>query len=378
MNMEKKITVAVVGLWFGAHLAEIYAAHPDVKRLVLVDQVEERVRWCYNACKHFSSNVEIYDSFEDVLKDSDIDAVQITTGIPSHAELTIKALNAGKHCACAVPMATSLEDLKRIVETVRKTGKKYMMLETMIYGTPFLYAQEMLERGEFGKIQYMRGVHLQPMEGWPDYWNGLPPMHYATHAIAPLRVIAGSRIKEVVCIGSGTMSEELVKQYNNPYPVEDALLKFENGLGAEVVRSLFECSMKQSESYNIYGSKKSFMYEYKNEVWEWLYDPAVGNRDDYKTDVIHYPNRYELLPEEIQRFTIVDEFSDDWKSRLDTAPWSVHEASHPHMIHEFVTSILEDRKPFLDEELSANITAAGICAHISAMNGGTLETVPEF
>ena len=57
------------------------------------------------------------------------------------------------------------------------------------------------------------------------------------------------------------MAEDKVQNYGNPYPVEDMLIRFENGLAAEVSRAVHECSIKQTESYNIYGSKKSFMYE---------------------------------------------------------------------------------------------------------------------
>lgn len=38
--------------------------------------------------------------------------------------------------------------------------------------------------GDFGEISFARGSHMQDMEGWPDYWMGLPPHHYMTHAIA--------------------------------------------------------------------------------------------------------------------------------------------------------------------------------------------------
>ena len=52
--------------------------------------------------------------------------------------------------------------------------------------------------------------------------------------------------------------------------------------------------------------------------------------------------------------------------------------SHPHLVHEFVMSIIEERKPAIDEHLGGNITAAGICAHESAMRGGESVIVPEF
>ena len=55
-----------------------------------------------------------------------------------------------------------------------------------------------------------------------------------------------------------------------------------------------------------------------------------------------------------------------------------HHGSHPHLVHEFVRSIVEERTPYVDTVLGGNITAAGICAHMSAMKGGESVTVPTF
>jgi hypothetical protein len=57
-----------------------------------------------------------YTRYEDLLADPDIDAVHINTPIPDHAAQSIAALRAGKHVACTVPMATSVEDCRKIVE----------------------------------------------------------------------------------------------------------------------------------------------------------------------------------------------------------------------------------------------------------------------
>jgi hypothetical protein len=55
-----------------------------------------------------------------------------------------------------------------------------------------------------------------------------------------------------------------------------------------------------------------------------------------------------------------------------------HHGSHPHMVHEFVRSIVEGRRAAIDSRTAANWTAAGICAHESAMRGGENVTIPEF
>ena len=84
-----------------------------------------------------------------------------------------------------------------------------MMMETTLYTYQYLYLQELVKSGKMGKIQFLRGSHYQDMSNWPDYWMGLPPMYYGTHAIAPMVGLSGSRIRKVHCFGSGTMEKWL-------------------------------------------------------------------------------------------------------------------------------------------------------------------------
>ncbi len=86
------------------------------------------------------------------------------------------------------------------------------------------------------------------------------------------------------------------------------------------------------------------------------------------------------LPKEIRRSTVwrEDGGKRDDEEFLETAPLSDHEGSHTHICHELITCILEDRPSIVNEDVSANITAAGICAHTSAMKDGEKIKVPEF
>ena len=52
----------------------------------------------------------------------------------------------GKHVACTVPMATSKEQIKEIVELQRKVGKVYMMMETVVYAREYLFAKDLYDR----------------------------------------------------------------------------------------------------------------------------------------------------------------------------------------------------------------------------------------
>lgn len=375
-----KLNIALVGAGFGGAFIPIYHVHPDVGSIKIYDTNRA-------LCEEFLSRGVcdgIYDSFEAILEDESCDAVHLVTPIPCHAEQTVRVLEAGKHCACTVPMATSLEDLARIAEAKRKSGKKYMMMETTLYTYQFFYVKNMLEKGELGRIQFLRGSHYQDMSNWPDYWLGLPPMWYGTHAIAPMVALSGSRIRRVHAFGSGTMDPALHKQYGNPFPVETAIFAFDNGLKAEATRSLFECARIYQEGMFVYGSKASFEWGFadgdKPYVTRLLPCSDPGRRGlDSDVQVVTMPNPYEYLPEALWPFTIGGDYDPlRPQESLKEGAGGGHHGSHPHLVHEFVRSLVEDREPWIDVALGANITAAGICAHQSAMEDGREIVIPEF
>ena len=369
-----KINVAVVGLGFGDAFAEIYAAHPLVSTVTLCDTDEARLTK-YNGNDKFA----LRTSFEDVLADKTVDAVHIVTPIPLHAEQSVAVLRSGKHCACAVPMATSAEDAEKVVSAARDSGKTFMLMETTLYTYQYLYASEMLRSGKIGRIQFLRGCHYQDMSGWPEYWRGLPPFWYGTHAIAPLIGLSGA-VKRVHCFGSGSMDDSLVAKYNNRFPVESAILEFENGVKGEVTRSLFETARAYCEGFAVYGSTASF---------EWLSrdcdDPFVsamtyvpGKRgadiDMHKTQM---PNFYKALPRELWRFTVGDRYDEHNKEQsLEIGAGGGHHGSHAHLVHAFVKSIVSGETPLCGIEFAENLTLTCICAHDSAINGGKPIDIP--
>ena len=377
--MERKLNVALVGLGFGGAFAAIYRAHPNVGELTLFDINRDAMK---KTCD-FIGGARCADSFDSILADPSIDAVHLVTPIPLHADQSVAVLEAGKHCACTVPMATSIQDIRRIVKARRTSGKNYMMMETTLYTYQFFYVRHMVETGELGRIQFLRGSHYQDMAGWPDYWMGLPPMWYGTHAIAPMVALSGSRIRRVNAFGSGTMAEELVRRYGNPFPVESALFEFENGLRGEATRSLFETARMYQEGMFVYGSKRSFEWGFRDGD-----DPIVtvlggltgsGRGGVTECAATPMPNCYDDLPEALWRFTVGANYDPlNPQDSLKKGSGGGHHGSHPHLVHEFVMSCLENRRPWIDEHLGGNITAAGICAHESAMRDGEPVQVPSF
>ena len=188
-------------------------------------------------------------------RDPNVDAVHINSPIPDHAPQSIAALKAGKHVACTVPMATTIEECREIVEAQRKSGKVYMMMETVVYSREYLFVKELYDKGELGRIQFLRGSHQQDMDGWPGYWEGLPPMHYATHCVSPCLALArqARRARRLPRLGPDPRGPDPeVRQ-----PVRDRDRDVQDHATptscAEVTRSLFDTARQYRESFDVYG-----------------------------------------------------------------------------------------------------------------------------
>jgi predicted dehydrogenase len=364
----KPFNVAIIGLGFGAEFIPIYQRHPLANMYAICQRNEEKLQLVADAFKIEKA----YTDYDQLLKDPAIDVVHINTPIQNHAEQSLKALRAGKHVACTVPMATSVEDCRLIVEAVKETGCMYMMMETVVYSREFLFVKEMYQRGEMGRLQFLRASHQQEMAGWPGYWEGLPPMHYATHCVGPVVALAGKDAGSVSCVGSGRIDEHLIPKYESPFAIESCHIQFrDSDLSAEVTRSLFNTARQYRESFDVYGSKKSFEWTLVEHEKSVVHTGEVPER-------VTIPDYAHLLPESIQSFTKGGVYDGDNNQHLSFIQGSGHGGSHPHLVHEFLTALAENRQPFPNAKQSANITCVGILAHESALNGGVKMDMPGF
>ena len=135
-----------------------------------------------------------------------------------------------------------------------------MMMETVVYAREYLFIKELYDKGELGKLQFLQASHQQDMDGWPNYWPGLPPMYYATHCVGPCSALTdadgGVRL--------------LLRLRHDPRGADRALRLAVRGrdrahqvrrtrdLTARIYRSLFDIARQYRESIDVYGSKKSF------------------------------------------------------------------------------------------------------------------------
>jgi len=374
MSSQPPIRVAIVGLGFGAEFIPIYQAYPGAE----LSAICRRSRKDLDECGDRWKIGKRYTEFAQVLADPEVDAVHINSPIQDHARQSVAALEAGKHVACTVPMGTSVEECRAVVEAQRQSGKVFMMMETVVYSREYLFVKELYDKGELGRIQFLRGSHQQDMAGWPGYWEGLPPMHYATHCVSPCLAILGARHADaVVCHGSGRIDEALIPKYGSPFAIETATFSIQGSdVCAEVTRSLFNTARQYRESFDAYGSKKSF--EWQQVEGEEPVIHELGKPEPEVPRRVAVPDFARLLPGPIQKFTTKGVYSSEEEQHLSFTQGGGHGGSHPHLIHAWLSAIRGDCPALPDAETSANWTMVGICAHESALKGGEKVPIPRF
>ena len=364
-----KVRVAVVGLGFGAEFVPIYQAWDQTECVAVCRRDPKKL----NAFGDRFGISKRYTDYMELLKDPEIDAVHINSDPYSHGWMAIEALKAGKHVASTVSMAMNAEECREIVRLEEETGKVYMMMETAVYTREFLYFKQLYDAGEVGRLQFLRGSHQQNMSlpGWPDYWYGMPPMWYPTHAVAPLSAILGKPVSEVRCVGSGRIREDYARRYNSPFAAESMQLRFKDSdVAGEVTRTMFDTIRQYRESFDFYGTKKSF--EWAQIAGE---NPVIysGFEDAERVAV---PDTDALLPDSIASFARRPGFID--ADHVAVIQGDDHGGSHPHVAYQWIRAIQEGRPAPVSARVAANWTVVGFLAHESAMQGGKAMEMPEW
>lgn len=357
------LRIVVVGLRFGESFVPIYRDHPDVAEVAVCDLDADLVARV--ADEHGISRR--YTDLDAVLADDSVDAVHLVTNLPFHADQTVASLRAGKHTACAIPAAVTVEDLWRVVEAEDESGKNYMMMETAVYNRQFFIARRMMDNDEFGPVTYARGTHFQDMSGWPEYWRGFPPMHNMTHAISPILALLGTHATTVRALGGGLLPADEHGKYGNPFPATTAQFELAGTSAvADVTRSLFQTARSYTESFSVYGARSSFEWaqlESEDPIVFTMGEEIEGHRERPVTAkrIVPAYDEAELLPQPIRHYA-----------------HRGHGGAEVYLVHEFISSIVEGRPSAIDSRTAAAWTAAGIVAHDSALAGGEVLSIPNF
>lgn len=144
------------------HIPE-YMDNPDVQLAGVFDLNQERAK---DLAKQY--HCKAYESMEAMLADEEIDAVSICTANHVHAQMTIQALNAGKHVLCEKPMATAIEDCEAMVRAAKENGKKLMIGQNQRFAKAHMEAKKLLSQGVIGEVITFRTIFGH---GGPETWS---------------------------------------------------------------------------------------------------------------------------------------------------------------------------------------------------------------
>jgi predicted dehydrogenase len=253
-----KLKVGVIGCGSIAkhrHIPE-YAANEHVELVAFCDIVEDRAS---AMAKEYGG--KSYTSYEELLANSDVEAVSVCTPNYLHAPVSIAALHAGKHVLCEKPMATSREEAEGMIAAAEKSGKKLMIGHNQRFVPSHQKARQMIENGELGKIYSFRTAfgHGGP-EGWSadgkESWFFKKKEAFigamgdlGVHKTDLMRYILGEEFVEV-----GSFIETSAKENADVDDTAVCILKTESGIIGTLAASWSYVS-KEDNSTIIYGEK---------------------------------------------------------------------------------------------------------------------------
>jgi predicted dehydrogenase len=342
---ERKVRVGIVGYGvcrFGAAFG--FQNHPNVQVVAVSDLVPERRQGLMKACRCDKS----YESLEVLVKDAEIEAVFVATDAPNHARHCMEVLKHNKHVMTAVPAVFgSIEQAEQLVDTVQRTGLKYMMAETSCFRADCYGMRQIYQAGGFGRLIYSEGeyyhYHSTPIGSFKGWRVGMPPLWYPTHSTAYYVGVTGKRFTSVSCVGFNAGFEAYkpgANKYSNPFTDEVALFKTSEGGSSRMLmcKGIYKLVVERGRVFGERG---------------WM-------------DGTEYHGGAKELP-------------DTTRPPLPPGmPAGGHGGSHGQLSNDFIMSIIGDREPLVNVYEALAMTVPGIVAHKSALKDSETLRIPQY
>ncbi len=267
------VGVGVVGLgYWGPNLARNFDAMPG-----------SELRWCCDARQevrdHFAAQfrkTRFTAELDDLLGDPDLDAVVLATPVPSHADLAVRVLEAGKHCFVEKPLAQSIADAERAVEAQRASGRVLMVGHLLQFHPGLNKLKEIADSGELGDLRYIYGNRLNLGKLRADE-NALWSL--GAHDVSVVLHLTGEEPYELSARGESYMRDG----------IEDVVfgfMRFRSGLAAHLHLSWLD--PHKERRFTVVGSRRMATFddmdpERKVTVYDKGFDETTHGYGEYIT-----------------------------------------------------------------------------------------------
>jgi predicted dehydrogenase len=244
---DGRLGIALVGLgYWGPNLARNFAS---------IDGCD--LAWCCDASEEARARLagqyqrtRFTDDLAEVLADPALDAVAIATPVPTHAELAVRVLEAGKHCFVEKPLAQSVADAQLAVDAAQSAGRTLMVGHLLEYHPGVQKLKELSDSGELGdEIYYIYGNRLNLGKLRADE-NALWSL--GAHDVSVLLYLVGEEPTEMIARGESYVREG----------VEDVVfcfMRFPSGLSAHLHLSWLD--PHKERRFTIVGSKRMATFD---------------------------------------------------------------------------------------------------------------------
>ncbi|MFA7693865.1 MAG: Gfo/Idh/MocA family oxidoreductase [Candidatus Hydrogenedentales bacterium] len=165
--MSRKVRIGIIGC--GAiterHHAPEYANSPDAEIVALCDSMKSKAQ---AVADKFAPNAQVFTDYKDLLKQADIEGVSVCLPNHLHGPVTVAALKAGCNVLVEKPMATSMEEAKRMIAAAEKAGKLLAVNQNQRLYPAHVKAKEVMDSGIMGDV-----LHVTAMFGHdgPEFWS---------------------------------------------------------------------------------------------------------------------------------------------------------------------------------------------------------------
>lgn len=344
------LKVGVVGLRRGTSLLRTFALHRDVQIAAVCDIDEDRAVNVKTEMGLEAAYVD-YDEF----LSHDMDIVVVATPLPFHVSQSIAALETGKHVLSEVPIANSIEECESLARAVKESKRKYMFAENCNYVYFVGKWREMVADGKIGKPIYAEAeyVHdcrglMRDSEGSLAWRASMPPIYYCTHSLGPILSVIDDRCISAVGMSAGVnVAPDL-----GAIDMEVGLFQTESGA---VIKILCGFSIERRPAlhyYSIYGTE-GCLETVRGTDKSVAYFKGSGGMTE-----LPYTRNHPQAP--------------------DSATIGGHGTCEYFMIRAFIESIVNDTTPPIDVYRGLDFSVPGLCAHISAQQGGKIVDIPDF
>ena len=402
---NKQIAIGFIGTGLrGQWLLDLAAKRSDVKIPAICDIDNGMIQIALDILKNNGKDKPVIynkgdEDFRNLLNRDDLDGVIIATPWEWHAEMSISAMNAGKHVGSEVPAALTVKDCWSIVNASEKNDKFCMLMENVCYRRDVMAILNMVRKGMFGELLHLQGGYQHDLrdvkfnDGTQPYGGGVEfgekgyseakwrTEHsikrngdlYPTHGVGPISTMLdinrGNRFMHITSTATQArgLHRYIVKKGGKNHP--NAKINFKLG---DIVTSVIKCANGQTVMLNHDTSSPrpyslNFRVQGTNGIW------MRDNNSIYLENMSPKPHSWESFDRYQKEYD-----HELWKAFSNDAKGAGHGGIDFFIMRAFIESIKRNISPPIDVYDAVSMSVICPLSEKSIAQGSRPIRFPDF